>query len=130
MINNGGIEEVKNLLTMNLSLSLPIMKAHGVPEISKYLLGSINLEECISKGQQVTRNYVKRQITWWKSSKLNNINVINEFPSNFDSNFSVDLCCIMLPKLITLVAFCEIKSLMSVGKSMFDLIKLKISLYS
>ena len=67
------------------------MKAHGVPEISKYLLGSINLEECISKGQQVTRNYVKRQITWWKSSKLNNINVINEFPSNFDSNFSVFL---------------------------------------
>ena len=62
-----------------------------MPEISKYLLGSINLEECISKGQQVTRNYVKRQITWWKSSKLNNINVINEFPSNFDSKFSVFL---------------------------------------
>ena len=82
MINNGAIDEVKRLLSLNLELSLPIMRAHGVPEIRQYLSGSINLEECISTGQQVTRNYVKRQITWWKSSKLNNCNVFKDFPSN------------------------------------------------
>ena len=60
------------------------MKAHGVPEISQYLSGSINLEECITKGQQVTRNYVKRQISWWKSSNLNNLTIFKHFPSNID----------------------------------------------
>ena len=70
MINTGAIEEVKNLLELNLDLSLPVMRAHGVPEIKKYLNNETSLDECISKGQQVTRNYVKRQHTWWNSSNL------------------------------------------------------------
>ena len=84
MIDNGVVQEVKELLSMNFNPSLPIMKAHGVPEISKYLSGSTNLEECIVKVQQVTRNYVKRQLTWWRSSKLNNHTIFCEFPSNTD----------------------------------------------
>ena len=84
MIDRGAIKEVKKLLSLNLDPSLPIMKAHGVPEISKYLAGSINLQECIAKAQQFTRNYVKRQLTWWKSSKLNIHTIFEEFPSNTD----------------------------------------------
>ena len=84
IIENGAIEEVKNLLSLNLNPSLPIMKAHGVPEISQYLSGKISLEECILKGQQVTRNYVKRQITWWKSLNLNNLTIFSHLPSNID----------------------------------------------
>ena len=60
------------------------MKAHGVPEITKYLSGYYNLEECILKGQQVTRNYVKRQLTWWRSSKLDFQNIFRDFPNNID----------------------------------------------
>ena len=82
MIDNGAIDEVKKLLLLNLDLSLPIMKAHGVPEIKKYLLNLTNIEECIAKSQQVTRNYAKRQITWWKSSELNIDNTFYEFPTN------------------------------------------------
>ena len=85
MIDNGAIDEVKKLLLLNLDSSLPVMKAHGVPEISKYLSGSLNLKECITKGQQVTRKYVKRQITWWNSSNLNNLTIFKLFPSNLDS---------------------------------------------
>ena len=84
MINMGAIKEVKNLLSLHLDTSLPIMKAHGVPEISKYLAESMNLQECITKAQQFTRNYVKRQLTWWKSTKLNIHTVFEEFPSNTD----------------------------------------------
>ena len=94
MIENGVIEEVKNLLSLNLNSSLPIMKAHGVPEIAQYLLGSINLENSISKAQQVTRNYVKRQVTWWKSIKINNITLFRQFPSDIDLellNFSKNI---------------------------------------
>ena len=84
MIDKGVILEVEKLLSLNLDSSLPIMKAHGVPEISKYLAGSINLQECIAKAQQFTRNYVKRQLTWWKSSKLKFHTIFEEFPSNTD----------------------------------------------
>ena len=67
MMKVGAVEEVKELLELNLHNSLPIMRAHGFPEIRKYLANEINLEECINKGQQVTRNYVKRQHTLWNS---------------------------------------------------------------
>ena len=86
MIDKGAVEEVKKLLTLNLNSSLPIMRAHGVPEIAKYLANEISLEECINKGQQVTRNYVKRQHTWWKSSKLEIFQKFNQFPSEIDIN--------------------------------------------
>ena len=86
MCRNGAIEEVQELLNLNLDKSLPIMRAHGVPEISNYLNKKCSLEECIDKGQQVTRNYVKRQLTWWKSSSLPIDQVFNEFPKDIDEN--------------------------------------------
>ena len=86
MINNGAIDEVKKLNLLNIDKSLPIMKAHGVPEISDYISGKTSFEECINKGQQATRNYVKRQLTWWRSSSLENIDRFNEFPCKIDTN--------------------------------------------
>ena len=84
MINEGAIEEVKKLISLNLDVSLPIMKAHGVPEITNYLLGKIDLEECIKKSQQITRNYAKRQLTWWRSSRLSINKVFDQFPNEID----------------------------------------------
>ena len=86
MMKVGAVEEVKKLLKLNLHNSLPIMRAHGVPEIMKYLANEINLEECINKGQQVTRNYVKRQHTWWNSSKLQIFQQFDKFASEIDIN--------------------------------------------
>ena len=86
MINDGAIEEVKNLLDLNLNDSLPVMRAHGVPEIIKFLRNEISLEECISKGQQVTRNYVKRQHTWWNSTNLDIFQQFDKFPIEIDIN--------------------------------------------
>ena len=84
MFNRGAIDEIKKLLNLNYNNSLPIMKAHGVPEITSYLDNSISLDECISKIQKVTRHYVKRQNTWWNSSKLDIFKKINKFPEEFD----------------------------------------------
>ena len=86
MIKQGAIEEVKKLIKLNLDKSLPLMRAHGVPEISSYLENKTSLEEAIYKGQQVTRNYVKRQLTWWRSSSLPIHQVFNEFPKEIDEN--------------------------------------------
>ena len=86
MMKGGAVEEVKKLLELDLHDSLPVMRAHGVPEIKKYLANESSLEECISKGQQVTRNYVKRQHTWWNSSKLEIFQKFDKFPSEIDLN--------------------------------------------
>ena len=84
MIRDGAIEEVKNLIKLNYNNTLPIMKAHGVPEIQSYLNNEVSMEECISKIQQVTRNYVKRQHTWWRSSNLNIFKKFDQFPDEID----------------------------------------------
>ena len=86
MMKGGAIEKVKKLLELDLNDSLPVMRAHGVPEIKKYLANESSLEECISKGQQVTRNYVKRQHTWWNSSNLDIFQKFDKFPSEIDLN--------------------------------------------
>ena len=86
MINSGAIEEVTKLLDLNLNDSLPIMRAHGVPEIIKFLRNEVSLEECIRRGQQVTRNYVKRQHTWWNSTNLDIFRKFDKFPIEIDIN--------------------------------------------
>ena len=86
MIDNGAVEEVKKLLKLNFNKSLPVMRAHGVPEISLYLDKKIILKECINKGQQVTRNYVKRQHTWWNTTNIRIHQQIKHFPDEIDIN--------------------------------------------
>jgi len=86
MMKGGAVEEVKKLLELDLHDSLPVMRAHGVPEIKKYLANESSFNECVSKGQQVTRNYVKRQHTWWNSSKLDILQKFDKFPSEIDLN--------------------------------------------
>jgi tRNA dimethylallyltransferase len=66
MIEAGALQEVKQLSARNLPHELPIMRAHGVPELIRYLQGEMSLDEAIIKGQQNTRNYAKRQFTWLK----------------------------------------------------------------
>ena len=87
MIKSGAIEEIEKLLKLNYNKDLPIMRAHGVPEISAYLKNKITLEDCIKKIQLITRHYVKRQNTWWNSSNLQIFKKIKEFPDNLDKNF-------------------------------------------
>lgn len=89
MIKNGCIDEVQNLVKLELDMSLPIMRAHGVPEISNYLNKKTSLEESTDKSKQVTRNYVKRQLTWWRSSRLPIQQVFNQFPNEIDENLII-----------------------------------------
>lgn len=66
MLENGAIEEVEHLLARQLHPDLPVMRAIGVPEIAAYLAGEISLPQMIAAGQQATRNYAKRQFTWFR----------------------------------------------------------------
>ncbi len=62
---NGAIDEVKWLLSLNLFPTLPVMTTLGVPEISSYLKGEILAEECQKLWSLHEFQYAKRQLTWW-----------------------------------------------------------------
>jgi tRNA dimethylallyltransferase len=63
MISDGLVDEVKNLLPHRALKNLATV---GYSEIFDYLDGTINLERAIELIQQNTRQYAKRQVTWFK----------------------------------------------------------------
>jgi tRNA dimethylallyltransferase len=65
MMEHGAIEEVQRLLTRGLSPEMPVMRAIGVREITAMLRGDVSRDEAVAAGQQATRNYAKRQYTWF-----------------------------------------------------------------
>ena len=65
MIDQGSVSEVETLLARKLDPNLPVMRAIGVGELSRYLLGESSLDEAVAAGQQATRRYAKRQYTWF-----------------------------------------------------------------
>ncbi|HVW90985.1 MAG TPA: tRNA (adenosine(37)-N6)-dimethylallyltransferase MiaA [Devosia sp.] len=66
MFENGAVEEVSALLALGLDPSLPAMKAIGVPEIAGWLRGELSQEAAIELAVTATRQYAKRQRTWFR----------------------------------------------------------------
>ena len=66
MVNNGLVDEVKNLLD-KYDLSITSRQGIGYKEIIDFLYGNCSLEDAISLIQKRTRNYAKRQVTFFKN---------------------------------------------------------------
>jgi len=66
MMAEGAVAEVEHLQTLALAPSAPLLKAVGVKEITAYLNKEISYEEAICLAQQASRNYAKRQMTWFR----------------------------------------------------------------
>jgi tRNA dimethylallyltransferase len=66
MLDGGAVEEVRGLLALQLDPALPAMKAVGVREIAGLLAGEQSRAAALAAFQQATRNYAKRQITWFR----------------------------------------------------------------
>lgn len=67
MMEAGAVEEVEALLGLGLDPSLPAMKAIGVKEIGAMLAGEVSRDEAIEKAVTATRQYAKRQSTWFRN---------------------------------------------------------------
>lgn len=67
MLEAGALDEVKALHARDLDPRMPAMKAHGVPWLIKYMNGEISLEEAAAQGKRDTRQYAKRQETWFRN---------------------------------------------------------------
>jgi tRNA dimethylallyltransferase len=70
MLEQGALQEVRELLALGLDPALPAMRAHGVPELSAYLRGKIGLPEAARRAELVTGQYTKRQATWFRHHEL------------------------------------------------------------
>jgi tRNA dimethylallyltransferase len=67
MMVAGALDEVRALAARRLDPNLPAMKAHGVPWLIRHLNGEIALAEAVEGGKRDTRQYTKRQATWFRN---------------------------------------------------------------
>ena len=67
MVEQGALDEVRALVARRLDPTLPAMKAVGVRDFAAHLRGEVSLAEAITAVQQATRNYAKRQLTWFRN---------------------------------------------------------------
>lgn len=67
MAVSGAVDEVKALIEQGVKYNCQITKTLGFEEIKNFLAGRISQEEMILQAQQKTRNYAKRQLTWFRN---------------------------------------------------------------
>jgi tRNA dimethylallyltransferase len=67
MLKHGAIEEVEKILNQGISDDKQITKTLGFYEIRDFLSGRISQEEMLEIATQKTRNYAKRQLTWFRN---------------------------------------------------------------
>jgi len=67
MMAAGALDEVRALAMRNLDANLPAMKAHGVPWLLRHLKGEISVAQAVEHAKLETRQYTKRQATWFRN---------------------------------------------------------------
>jgi tRNA dimethylallyltransferase len=69
MFENGLIEEVRYILSLGFAATCKPFESHGYKQTLQLLNGELNLREAIFYAQRNTRNYAKRQLTWFRREK-------------------------------------------------------------
>lgn len=90
MVANGLVNEVKKLREIGVNLDCQCMQAIGYREIWQYLEGEISESEAIQLIKKNTRNYAKRQITWFNHNDCERWNVkdLNILTEKLVANYS------------------------------------------
>jgi tRNA dimethylallyltransferase len=79
MIENGLVEEVKNILRLGHDKKLNALNTVGYKEIISYLENEISLERAVELIKRNTRRFAKRQLTWFRRDKrINWIDIKSE----------------------------------------------------
>jgi len=69
MVSRGWAKEVRGLLEAGYPPDCPGLKTLGYPEMIGYVRGELGLEEAVVRIQAQTRQYAKRQLTWFRQEK-------------------------------------------------------------
>jgi tRNA dimethylallyltransferase len=87
----GGVEEAVALAARGLDTNLPAMKALGVAELAAAARGEGSLEEALTRLKTATRNYAKRQITWFKGQMVTNLVFQTQFSETSRNDFFIKI---------------------------------------
>ena len=68
MVEAGFLEEVQGLAD-TYGWDMPLMRTLGYAEMGAYLRGEMSRDEAIALMAQHTRNYAKRQLTWFRADR-------------------------------------------------------------
>lgn len=77
MLSAGALLEVESLLALKLPPEAPALKALGVAPLADVLAGATTIDEAVARAQRASRNYAKRQLTWFKG-KMMSWSFVNE----------------------------------------------------
>ncbi|OQM77397.1 tRNA (adenosine(37)-N6)-dimethylallyltransferase MiaA [Manganibacter manganicus] len=66
MMEQGAFAEAERLGALGLDPMLPAMKAIGVRELLAAQMGKMTLDEAVQRAKTATRQYAKRQTTWFR----------------------------------------------------------------
>jgi tRNA dimethylallyltransferase len=69
MFDNGLIEETENLLRSGYDASSKPMQSVGYRQAVQFLCGNASLDSATEDSKVKTRNYAKRQITWFRNER-------------------------------------------------------------
>ena len=72
MLEQGLVEEIRNLLASGIPAKCTAMQAIGYKEFIDALDGRCTIEEAAAQVQQSSRRYAKRQLTWFRRNKAMN----------------------------------------------------------
>ncbi|MCL2694975.1 MAG: tRNA (adenosine(37)-N6)-dimethylallyltransferase MiaA [Clostridiales bacterium] len=66
MMARGFLDEVRDLRAKGYSPALPAMRAIGYEQLNRHLDGHCTIDEAVAEIKQATRNFAKRQLTWFR----------------------------------------------------------------
>ena len=69
MLQQGLIEEIRNLLSSGIPPKATSMQAIGYKEFVAALAGNCTIEEAADEVRKGSRHYAKRQLTWFRRNK-------------------------------------------------------------
>jgi tRNA dimethylallyltransferase len=70
MLEAGALAEVAQFAGLGLDPALPLMRAHGVPELLAHLRGEMTLQAAAAAAILATQQYTRRQATWFRHQRL------------------------------------------------------------
>lgn len=91
MLEQGALDEVRHFAAREVDPGLPIAKVLGLAQLTEHLRGNCGLQPAVARAQQATRNYAKRQRTWFRHQLVS--------PTVLDAQFSESF----LPKIFSII---------------------------
>jgi tRNA dimethylallyltransferase len=93
MFAEGLVEEVKSILNMGYDPKIKPLQSLGYKQVVEYLRGDCELSEAIANTKKATRNYAKRQMTWFRrDNRIHWFSLSDEGPQQLLKRITLYLC--------------------------------------